>query len=93
MDIIFKLMQVYWLLNYLFTKSYMYCTIFEPILNNFNRPFYDSFESNINLRSNYFGSPNPSSNKLELIQNKKRNGDLSIIKLNNKSNLSLNRSL
>ena len=82
-----------WLLNYLFTKSYMYCTIFEPILNNFNRSFYDSFESNINLRSNYFGSPNPSSNKLELIQNKKRNGDLSIIKLNNKSNLSLNRSI
>ena len=82
-----------WFLNYLFTKSYMYCTIFEPILNNFNRSFYDSFESNINLRSNYFGSPNPSSNKLELIQNKKRNGDLSIIKLNNKSNLSLNRSI
>ena len=79
-----------WLLNYLFTKSYMYCTIFEPISHNFKQSFYESFDSNKNLKSNYFDSPNPSSNKLELIQNKKGNEDISILKLNNKSNLSLN---
>ena len=58
---------------------------------NLSNSFYESFESNINLRSNLYQSPNPSCSKLQLSQNKQ--GDISVLKLNNKSNNSLNKSI
>ena len=83
--------KVCWFLNYLFTKSIIYCSIFEPFMFNLSNTFYESFESNINLRSNLYQSPNPSCSKLQLSQNKQ--GDISVLKLNNKSNNSLNKSI
>ena len=78
-----------WFLNYLFTKSYIYSTIFDPIVQNSYRQFSDSFDSNILSRNIFIGSPNPFTSKQE--QNKKGAGDLSILRLNNKSNISLNK--
>ena len=82
-----------WFLNYFLTKSYLYSTIFEPIVKNSPRPFNESFESNINIRNNYFGSYTPSTSQLHLSQKKKESGDLSIIKLNNKNNSTFNKSM
>ena len=82
-----------WFLNYFLTKSYLYSTIFEPIVKNSPRPFNESFESNINIRNNYFGSYTPSTSQLHLSQKKKESGDLSIIKLNNKNNNAFNKSI
>ena len=79
--------KICWFLNYVFTKSYLYYTIFEPIIKISSKPFYESLESNINLGNNYFGSPNPSIKKLQLSQNKI---DLSNLKLKNNS---LNKSI
>ena len=83
-----------WILNYLFTKSYIYCTIFEPIIkNNSSRNFYESMDTNLNIRNiNIFQSPNPSSTKLKLIQNKKGN-EITILNLNKKNNSSINKSI
>ena len=87
MSIFHAITNICWFLNYLFTKSYLYYTIFEPIVKNSPRPFSETFESNINLRNNYCGSPNPSTKKVQLSQNKM---DLSNLKLKNNS---LNKSL
>ena len=70
-------------INYLFTKSYIYCTIFEPIVSNSKpRPFKDTFESNIKGKMQ---SPSPSCSKLQLVENKKKITGLSIIKRNSKT--------
>jgi len=69
--------------NYLFTKSYIYCTIFEPIVSN-SKPkhFKDTFESNFKSKMQ---SPSPSCSKLQLVENKKKMTGLSAIKLNSKT--------
>ena len=60
-----------WFLNYLLTKSYFYCTIFEPIVKNTPIPIYESFESNLNLRNNCFVSNSPYTCQLHIVQKKK----------------------
>jgi hypothetical protein len=77
--------------NYLFTKSYIYCTIFEPIVSNSKkRIFKDSFESN-NHKSKMV-SHSPSCSKLQLVENKKKITGLSIIKKNSKT-IPFNRTI
>ena len=77
-------------INYLFTKSYIYCTIFEPIVSNSKpRLFKDSFESNLKSKMQ---SPSPSCSKLQLVENKKKMTGLSIIK-NNSKTIPLNKTI
>jgi hypothetical protein len=76
-------------LNLLFTKSYIYCSIFEPIISNSrSRSFKDSFENNVKRK---LPSPSPSCSKLQLVENKKKMTGLSIFKANNKT-LPLNKT-
>jgi len=77
--------------NYLFTKSYIYCTIFEPIVTN-SKPrliFKDTFESNVKSKMQ---SPSPSCSKLQLVENRKKITGLSIIKPNSKT-IPFNRTI
>jgi hypothetical protein len=77
-------------INYLFTKSYIYCTIFEPIVSNSKpRLFKDSFESNLKSKMQ---SPSPSCSKLQLVENKKKMTGLSIIK-NNSKTIPINKTI
>jgi len=69
--------------NYLFTKSYIYCSIFEPFISNLRpRSFKETFENNV--RGKMY-SPSPSFSKLQLVDNKKKISGLSIIKVNSKT--------
>jgi hypothetical protein len=81
--------------NYLFTKSYIYCTIFEPIIANSKpRTFYENWGihttiyKNFNLsRNNESLSNSPSLSNIELVKNKNLNLNLNntpILKINNK---------
>lgn len=71
-----------YIINYIFTKSYKYCSIFDPIIKGFRpRDFKETFDSNI---KSVVPSPSPSCSKLQLVENKKKTG-LSLIKLNNKT--------
>ena len=76
--------------NYLFTKSYIYCSIFEPIISNSRpRSFKSTFENSIGSKMH---SPSPSCSKLQLVDNKKKMTGLSIIKVNSKT-VPLNKTL
>ena len=76
--------------NYLFTKSYIYCSIFEPIVSNRRpRSFKGTFENNV-MNKNY--SPSPSCSKLQLVDNKKKMTGLSIVKVNSKT-VPLNKTM
>lgn len=71
-----------YIINYIFTKSYKYCSIFDPIIKGFRpRDFKETFDSNI---KSVIPSPSPSCSKLQLVENTKKIG-LSIIKLNSKT--------
>ena len=82
--------KFFWLLNYLLTKSYLYCTIFEPILktyqihSNKNSDRKLIFKNN-NLRN--INSIDPSTNYIEMSHIKKDSEDLSVIKLNHNKSL------
>ena len=74
-----------YLINFFFTKSLIYCTIFEPIIKNpysKPKPFKDTFESNL---KSVAPSPSPSCSKLQLIENKKKMTGLSLVKINTKT--------
>ena len=87
-----------WMLNYLFTKSYLYCSIFEPTFKNYRRTFSSfndtfikriNFKNNndkINLNNNNY-SIGFSTKNCEINQIKKDTEDLSILKLNNNTNI------
>ena len=49
--------KIYWILNYLFTKSYLYCSIFEPISNCYRRSF-SSFNDNFDKKINFVNNNN-----------------------------------
>jgi hypothetical protein len=77
-------------MNYLFTKSYIYCSIFEPIISNSRpMPLKVTFENNVKSKKI---SPSPSCSKLQLVDNKKKMSGLSIIKENSKT-APLNKTL
>lgn len=80
-----------YILNHLCTKSYIYCTIFEPIVYDSkmktlreNLDKKSSFK-NINSINNSSLSPSPSSSKIQLVQNQNINYNNQILKLNNKT--------
>ena len=76
--------------NYLFTKSYIYCSIFEPIISNSRpRSFKSTFENSIGSKMH---SSSPSCSKLQLVDNKKKMTGLSIFKVNSKI-VPLNKTL
>ena len=81
--------------NYLFTKSYIYCTIFEPIITNSkSRTFYENY-GNATIYKNFNASRNndslsnsPSLSRIELMKNKNMNLNINntpILKINNKT--------
>ena len=80
-----------YILNYLFTKSYKYCCIFEPFIKkSIPRTFKESFENNI--KSDFpaivhtpIPSPTYSCSKLQLVENRKKISGLSIFNLKNKT--------
>jgi hypothetical protein len=80
-----------WVLNYIFTKSILYYTIFEPFISKSTSAFYESFESHINIRNHLinFNSPNPFGTKLQL--NQKRI-EIPVLQLNNNKCNSVNKS-
>ena len=86
-----------WMLNYLFTKSYLYCSIFEPTFKNYRKNFSslnDTFEKRIFFKNNIDKininnksiSMGLSTQHCELSQIKKDTEDLSVLKLNNINN-------
>ena len=86
-----------WILNALFSKSYLYCSIFEPIFKNSVHPLYEipdkkiiSFKSNTQNKTTHTRSH--SSNKLQISQFKKDTEDISVLKLNNINNAPLTRT-
>ena len=81
--------------NYLFTKSYIYCTIFEPLITNSkSKTFYENFGINATIYKNFNSSRNNDSlsnssslSKIELVKNKNLNLNINntpILKINNK---------
>ena len=86
-----------WILNYLFTKSYLYCSIFEPISNCYRRSF-SSFNGNFDKKINFVNNNNKNNNTIgfstkncEISQIKKDTEDISVLKLNNiNNNINLN---
>jgi hypothetical protein len=73
-----------YILNYIFTKSYKYSSIFDPIIRGYvPKNFKETFESNIK-NVTPIPSPSPSCSKLQLVDNKKKVG-LSILKVNSKT--------
>lgn len=80
-----------YILNYFFTKSYKYCSIFEPFFKkSMPRTFKESFESNFKsafptITPTPIPSPTYSCSKLNLVENRKKISGLSIFKLNNKT--------
>ena len=80
-----------YMLNYLFTKSYKYCLIFEPFIKkSMPKIFKESFESNLKnvfptILPTPIPSPTYSCSKLQLVENKKKISGLSLLKLNNKT--------
>ena len=81
-----------WILNYIFTKTYLYCTIFEPICKNYSKPFNATFENKINFINTNIKPFEPSTNNIiDISQIKKETEDLSVLKLNN-NNISINKS-
>ena len=86
-----------WILNALFSKSYLYCSIFEPIFKNSVHPLYEipdkkiiSFKSNTQNKTTHTRSH--SSNKLQISRFKKDTEDISVLKLNNINNAPLTRT-
>ena len=74
-----------YLLNYIFTKSYKYCSIIEPLIRGSNpKQFKDTFESNLK-NVTPIPSPSPSCSKLQFVDNKKKKSGLSILKYNSKT--------
>ena len=82
------------LINYIFTKSYIYCTIFEPIISNSKIiTKNDNFIINSSIKNIKFLpnnssisiSPSHSSSKNQLIYNKNNNQNKQLLKLNNKT--------
>ena len=78
------------ILNYFFSKSYKYCSIFEPFVNNSSSfksatIFKESFESNIKTISPNQAAHPISCSKLQLVDNKKKISGLSLIKKNNRT--------
>lgn len=79
-------------LNDFFSKSFFYCTIFEPFISRSSSAFFESFESHINIRRNFLNSPSPLDIRPQLNQN--RILELPKLQLNNnKSTNSANKSL
>ena len=81
-----------YLLNYFFSKSYKYCSIFEPfVINSMPKPFKESFDSNL---KNAFPTPIPSPtfscSKLQLVENRKKISGLSLFKFNNNNTHPIN---
>lgn len=82
--------------NYLLTKSYIYCTIFEPIITNSkSRTFYEHCRINATIYKHFNASRNndslsnsPSLSKIELVKDKNLNLNVNntpILKINNKT--------
>ena len=82
--------------NYLFTKSYIYCTIFEPIITNSkSRTFFEHCGNNATIYKHFNASRNndslsnsPSLSKIELVKDKNLNLNVNntpILKINNKT--------
>ena len=73
--------KICYILNYFFSKSYKYCSIFEPIIvNSIPTRFRETTEFKI------FPSPSINSNscsKVQLVENKKKISGLSMLKINN----------
>ena len=80
-----------YILNYFFTKSYKYCSIFEPFIKkSIPKTFKESFESNLKsvfptIVPTPIPSPTYSCSKLQLVENRKKISGLSLFKLNNKT--------
>ena len=80
------------LINYLFTKSSIYCTIFEPIITN-SKTFNENFLKNTSIKftnilkecTPYPASPIPSSSKIHLDNNNGASQNMQIFRLNNKT--------
>ena len=75
-----------WGLNYIISKSYLYCAIFEPICKNHFKNFNKNFDKKIQFKNNKINNiitPEPSVNNDNISQNKKETEDLSILKLKN----------
>ena len=82
------------LINYLFTKSYIYCTIFEPIINiSKTNNFYENAKKNTSIKftniiqdlPQYPVSPSPSSSKIQFVNNNRGNQNIQLFQLNNRT--------
>ena len=83
--------KVCYFVNFLFTKSYIYCSIFEPFVSNKRTRSFKNSSLENKMRSK-MNSPAPSCSKLQLVDNKKKMSGLSIIKENSKT-APLNKTL
>ena len=75
-----------WGLNYIISKSYLYCAIFEPICKNHFKNFNKNFDKKIQFKNNKINNiitPENSVNNDNISQMKKETEDLSILKLKN----------
>ena len=75
-----------WGLNYIISKSYLYCAIFEPICKNHFKNFNKKFDKKIQFKNNKIKNiitPENSINNDNISQMKKETEDLSILKLKN----------